>query len=178
MIILQAHGRRRPSVLMSAHKTRFLCQTGPSTPEQSDEPTTSHDERYTLASHAIIDARGSMDCSAALRTEFLVGSSPTHPRKPLCCTSNRTLGRWLRRSTTGLRSRQFPLDGAQQPHPGGSPRRPSHRRRSAQAQVCRPMAARLPATWQPDPGLHRDSRRARWCLHRHPAPRQIRYRRS
>jgi hypothetical protein len=48
---------------------------------------------------------------------------------------------------------------------------PSHRRRSAQAQVCRPMAARLPATWQPDPGLHRDSRRARWCLHRHPAPR-------
>ena len=45
--------------------------------------------------------RASMECSAALRTEFLVGSSPTHPRKPLCCTSNQTSGRWLCRSITG-----------------------------------------------------------------------------
>ena len=33
---------------------------------------------------------------------FSSAARPTHPRNPLCCTSNRTLGPWLRRSTTGL----------------------------------------------------------------------------
>ena len=31
---------------------------------------------------------------------FSSAALPTPPRKPLCCTSNRTSGRWLRRSTT------------------------------------------------------------------------------
>jgi len=57
MIILQAHGRRLPSVLMSVIRPDLMpnraFQSG-----ASDDPTASHDERCILRSHAITIARG------------------------------------------------------------------------------------------------------------------------
>jgi hypothetical protein len=38
MIIFQAHGRLAPERITVGHKTRFLCQTAPSTPEQAIIP--------------------------------------------------------------------------------------------------------------------------------------------
>ena len=82
-----------------------------------------------------------MECSAALRTEFLVGSSPDAPAQtallhiksnlgPLAPPLDYRIGEAGNFHWTGLSNLTR-----------GSPRGPPHRRRSAQAQVCRPMAA-------------------------------------
>ena len=86
--------------------------------------------------------RASIECSAA--HPHRVSRRQLARRTRANRSAARQIEPWAAGSAARLpdwRSRQFPLDWAQQPHPGGSPRRPSHRRRSAQAQVCRPMAA-------------------------------------
>jgi hypothetical protein len=119
-----------------------------------------------------------MDCSAALRTEFLVGSSPDAPTQtallhvksnlgPLAPPLDYRIGEAGNFHWTGLSNLTSEDLLAPRPTGAGLPKR------------------KFAAQWLRDclqPGSqtqgHRGSRRARWCLHRHPAPRQIRYRRS
>jgi hypothetical protein len=118
MIISQDHGRWLPSVLLSAIGQEFYAK-----PVAWRQPLL----RCAWPRAASL----SMNAEAALQNgDWMAINRP----------NNRFFNRAFRLQAStppAIEHLSFAsLDGAQQPHPGGSPRRPSHRRRSAQVKFA------------------------------------------
>ena len=143
MIILQDHGRRLPSVLLSAIGqdfyvkpgrmdatvlTRFLHREhqGAFQPGASNDPTANHDERCTLASHAITVARGCTRNRNRHRYRL--------PRRPPAPTRRMALATQARRRyvSDAFRGARIRKDLGRPRHRGGTATRPRpvHRRKA------------------------------------------------